>query len=86
MPKSFVFTTLDDGIVPHENSLRLIKAFEDNHIEYEFHMFPKGIHGCSLADERVYKTRDVTPNMKLLREWVNLVSISLELYGFTTID
>ena len=49
-PKAFIWHTYEDGSVPVENSLFLVSALRKAGISTEFHMYPKGSHGLSLAN------------------------------------
>ena len=51
MPPVFVWHTFEDRTVPVENSLLLVSALKKKNIPTEFHMYPKGVHGLSLANE-----------------------------------
>lgn len=48
-PKTFVWHNADDDCVPVQNSRLLAKALSENNIPYEYHEYPQGNHGCSLA-------------------------------------
>lgn len=50
-PPMFLFHTVDDGVVPIENSLFLIQSLRRKNIPVEAHLYPHGQHGVSLADE-----------------------------------
>lgn len=50
-PSSFVWHTFTDGSVPVENSLFLVSALRKAGVSTEFHMYPVGGHGLSLANE-----------------------------------
>lgn len=50
-PKAFLWHTFEDEDVPVENTMFFIKALRDNNIQFECHIYPKGIHGLSLANE-----------------------------------
>lgn len=50
-PPTFIWHTFEDGCVPVENSLLLVSALRKKNIPTEFHMYPKGGHGLSLANE-----------------------------------
>ena len=49
-PKAFIWHTFTDGSVPVENSLMLVSALRKAGVSTEFHMYPKGGHGLSLAN------------------------------------
>ncbi|MDR0582960.1 MAG: alpha/beta hydrolase [Treponema sp.] len=48
-PPSFIWHTAGDKTVPVENSLCFAEALIRNGVETELHIFPRGIHGLSLA-------------------------------------
>lgn len=48
-PPAYVFTTCTDELVPVDNSLSLVSAMNKVGVPYEFHIFPDGSHGLSLA-------------------------------------
>lgn len=50
-PKAFIWHTFTDQAVPVENSLLLISAMRKAGIPTEFHMYPVGGHGLSLANQ-----------------------------------
>lgn len=52
-PKSFIWHTFEDPVVPVENSMKFANALVENKVSCELHIFPKGSHGLSLADKRV---------------------------------
>jgi len=49
-PPAFIWHTCDDQAVPVENSLMLASAMVEAGINVELHIFPKGVHGLSLAN------------------------------------
>ena len=52
-PKTFVWQTVTDESVPVQNSLLLVNALVEHGIPVEYHLYPKGPHGLSLATEEV---------------------------------
>lgn len=50
-PKTFVWHTFEDGLVPCQNSLLLTEALAQKQIPVEYHLFAKGGHGLALANE-----------------------------------
>ena len=50
-PPAFVWTTATDGSVPVENSAYYVAACRRHGVHCAFHMFSRGAHGLSLADE-----------------------------------
>ena len=51
MPDLFLWHTFTDESVNVMNSLLLLEAYKKNDLNAEFHMFPLGGHGLSLANE-----------------------------------
>ncbi|MDR1092716.1 MAG: alpha/beta hydrolase [Clostridiales bacterium] len=49
-PPAFIWHTADDGTVPVMNSILLAKAYAENNVPFELHIFEKGAHGLSLCD------------------------------------
>lgn len=50
-PPFFIWQTLEDEIVPVENSFLMTQALKQAGVAVEYHLFPKGRHGLSLANE-----------------------------------
>ncbi len=48
---AFVWATFTDGSVPAENSLLLVSALKAKGVSTEFHLYPHGGHGLSLAND-----------------------------------
>ena len=46
---AFIWHTFEDGSVPLENSLLLVNALRKAGVPFEYHVFPTGGHGLSLA-------------------------------------
>ena len=51
MPPVFIWHTFQDPSVPVENTMLLIRALREAEIETEVHIFARGGHGLSLANE-----------------------------------
>lgn len=51
MPPCFVWHTVSDETVPVENSHLFARACKNQGVLYSFHLFSRGKHGLSLADE-----------------------------------
>ncbi len=52
-PPTFVWQTVEDDLVPIENSIMYATALQQNHIPYAFYAFPHGPHGLSVATDRI---------------------------------
>ena len=48
---AFVWHTVDDELVPVENSIAMIASLQKHHIPFECHLFPHGAHGMSVCTE-----------------------------------
>ncbi len=53
-PPAFIIAASEDTCVPIENSLAYATALNNAGIPFEMHVFEKGYHGFSLADNTVY--------------------------------
>lgn len=84
-PRTFLWSTWTDQLVPIKNSLLYAEALADAGVNCEVHIFPEGRHGLSLATEYTAKDpRDIVdeglPNPQIVprvepwiqyaREWV----------------
>ncbi len=52
-PPTFLWHTAADQTVPVYNSLLFAKTLADNHVPFELHIYPYGVHGLSLATPEV---------------------------------
>ena len=71
-PQAFIWHTYTDGCVPVENSLLLVSAMKKAGIPVEFHMYPQGGHGLSLANELTESPEghEIEP---CCQSWISLV-------------
>ncbi len=76
-PPAFIWHTFEDGCVPVENSLLLISAMRKKKIPVEFHMYPKGGHGLSLANE-LTETPEGREIEVCCQSWIGLVKIWIQ--------
>lgn len=76
-PKAFIWHTFEDTTVPVENSLLLVAALRKAGVPTEFHMYPKGNHGLSLAN---YLTAGVNggPVQEECTSWIGLAHTWME--------
>lgn len=51
-PPTFLWHTATDQVVPVENSLMMATALSKANVPFELHIFPTGVHGLALCDER----------------------------------
>jgi acetyl esterase/lipase len=50
-PPAFIWHTASDGLVPVENALYMCEALAEHNVPFELHIFPRGDHGLSLAND-----------------------------------
>lgn len=51
-PPTFIWHTCEDTYVPINNAFSYVKALTDIGVPFEFHVFPKGVHGQATSDIR----------------------------------
>lgn len=51
-PPAFMWHTFDDSCVPVDSTLLFAQSMRKNNIPFELHIFPNGVHGLALCDER----------------------------------
>ena len=76
-PKTFIWHTYEDNVVPVQNSLLFVNALVEKGIPVEFHLFEKGLHGLGLAN-RLTLANDGFGIEPGAAEWVKLVHNWLE--------
>ena len=74
---AFIWHTFTDGRVPVENSLMMVNALHKAGVPTEFHMYPVGGHGLSLAN-RLTQHRDGSALQEECTSWIPLVHTWLE--------
>jgi len=60
-PRSFIWHTTTDGVVPVMNSLLIGQALAENKIKFEMHIYPEGSHGLSLSNHITAKEGSCPP-------------------------
>lgn len=72
-PKTFIYETEEDVVVPPINTYKLVDALKSQGIECKVDLFPKGIHGTSLCTEQVYygQPRSFIEEIKLNSKWID---------------
>lgn len=78
-PPAFIWHTFTDGCVPVENSLMMVNALHKAGVPTEFHMYPVGGHGLSLAN-RLTRHRDGSAVQQECTSWISLVHTWVESY------
>ena len=73
-PPCFIWHTAEDQTVPICNSFSFVKALLDNNVSVEYHIYPKGKHGLSIANTEVgSEEKEVQSWMDLLQNWLSLM-------------
>ncbi len=76
-PPTFIWHTYTDGAVPVENSLLFVSALRKAGVSVEFHMYPEGGHGLSLAN-RLTCNRGGDAVQEECTSWISLVHTWME--------
>lgn len=51
-PPTFIWHTMEDSLVPAENSILLSESLRKKNVPHELHLFSSGDHGLSLANQQ----------------------------------
>ncbi len=73
MPPTFLWMTLEDGLVDVDEGLDMVKALASAGVPYEFHVFQKGAHGMSLWDRSTGYGKSAWEGFVTTHEWMRLV-------------
>lgn len=68
-PPSFIWHTQEDELVPVEESMQFAAACQENSVPFELHIFSKGVHGLSLANDMSAYGREKIVNVE---QWMPL--------------
>lgn len=80
-PKTFLWHTFTDSVVPFWNSFRFAEALGKAGVPMEYHLYPQGGHGLSLANEQTANEEGKGVE-KVCQSWVPLLrSWMLENFG-----
>ena len=77
VPPAFLWHTFEDKTVPFQNSLLFVEAMGKAKIPVEYHLYPEGNHGLSLADETLVRAdgsgiqKECQSWMPLLKTWLH---------------
>lgn len=77
VPPAFLWHTFEDKTVPFQNSLLFVEAMGKAKIPVEYHLYPEGNHGLSLADETLVRVdgsgiqKECQSWMPLLKTWLH---------------
>lgn len=82
---AFIWHTVCDEAVSVENSMMLASAYRKNNIPFSLHIFEKGPHGLSLANDEVCKFADDEKYLYGVGIWVEMACNWLSAHGFITL-
>ncbi len=68
----FIVSAAEDDCVPIENSLAYAAALNKHSVPFEIHIFEKGYHGFSLADNVVYSEKAHIEYLADLKCWFDM--------------
>lgn len=71
-PPTFLWHTFEDELVPIENTLLFSQALNEKKIPFELHVFPKGEHGLSLANEETRSARNKGLLPTQCQSWISM--------------
>ena len=77
-PRAFIFSTIEDSVVPIKNTISLISAYKENAVPFEVHIFEHGEHGLSLGNISVYNLKYLDEFLKTNSKWFDLFLIWLK--------
>ncbi|MBQ9714046.1 MAG: alpha/beta hydrolase [Clostridia bacterium] len=66
-PPAFIWATATDQSVPADNAIRFAQAMSDHGLDYELHIYPRGVHGLSTGRMDV---NPEGPELKKVKVWV----------------
>lgn len=72
VPPTFLWHTWEDQSVPVENALLFAAALRQKGVPFALHIFQRGLHGLSLANDQVYGPQHGTSGRPDCAKWVEL--------------
>lgn len=86
MPPSFIWHTRQDTSVPCRNSLILATAMEEQGVPFALHIYHRGGHGLSVADEVVYPAEAIPEVSADVHTWMDAMLAFFREQGFSITD
>lgn len=86
MPPVFLWHTRQDGSVPCRNSILLAAALAETQVPFALHVYHRGPHGLSVADETAYKDTAVPIVSADVPGWVDSMMEFFREQGFRITD
>lgn len=71
-PRTFIWHTFEDNSVPVENTLLFVQALRRYHINTEVHIYPRGRHGISLANEETQSKEGENTIILEAQNWITM--------------
>lgn len=71
-PPTFIWHTFEDSSVPLENTLLYANAMRKHHIPFELHVYPRGRHGLSLANEETQSSNSISTVVPECQNWIQM--------------
>lgn len=75
-PPMFLWATSEDNVVPVQQTTIMAGALAYEGIPFEVHIFEKGMHGLSLADQATSQAKE--QNMAEVSQWIQMAQRWLE--------
>ena len=79
-PRTFLWHTVPDDLVPVENSMLFAQACIDHGVSVELHLYPVGLHGLALGNHET-QNADGYGLVPEVQSWADLVQTWLAHYG-----
>ena len=86
MPPVFLWHTRNDEIVPVQGTLRLALALEEAGLPFAMHIYAKGQHGLSTADDQVYPAVGIPEISSDVTGWIDAMCEFFAEAGILTSD
>lgn len=77
-PPAFLWHTFEDELVPIENTLLFVSAMNEQKIPFELHIYQRGGHGLSLANEETRGENDHNPCQTECQNWITMAGTWLK--------
>ncbi len=69
-PSAFMVHSMDDGVVPVENSIDYALAMKEHHVPCELHLYQQGGHGYGLGLELGHSNKTESTWTEACRKWL----------------
>ena len=86
MPPVFLWHTRTDNCVPCRNSIIMAQALEEAGVDFSLHIYHKGPHGLSTADDLTYPSWGMPEISQDVKKWISEMLDFFADVGFCTVD